>query len=173
MVVVLRHGIRDAEKNHIRRFLQEKGFRVREIIGEEETILGAVGQLTIDTREVEVLPGVDRVIPISKPYKFASREFKKEDTVVPVGNVKIGGQRIAVIAGPCAVESREQVLEAAHMVRESGGVVLRGGAYKPRTSPYSFQGLGEEGLRYLKEAGEANGLPVASEIVGTDQAELV
>lgn len=173
MVVVLRHGIREDEKNRIRQFLRDKGFRVREIVGEEETILGAVGQLTIDTREVEILPGVDRVIPISKPYKFASREFKKEDTVVPVGNVKIGGQRIAVIAGPCSVESREQVLEAAHMVRESGAVVLRGGAYKPRTSPYSFQGLGEEGLRYLKEAGEANGLPVASEIVGTDYADLM
>ncbi len=173
MIVVLRHGIREDEKNSIRQFLHDKGFRVREIVGEEETIIGAVGQLTIDTREVEILPGVDRVIPISKPYKFASREFKKEDTVVPVGNVKIGGQRIAVIAGPCAVESREQVLEAAHMVRESGAVVLRGGAYKPRTSPYSFQGLGEEGLRYLKEAGEANGLPVASEIVGTDHADLM
>lgn len=173
MVIVLSKGIKEEEKRHIRDFLSKRGFKIREIVGEEETILGAVGLVQIDTREVELLPGVQRVIPISSPYKLASRELQKEDTVISVGNVKIGGLRIAVIAGPCAVESREQILEAARIVRESGGVMLRGGAFKPRTSPYAFQGLGEEGLQYLKEAGEKEGLPVVSEIVGSEFAELM
>jgi 3-deoxy-7-phosphoheptulonate synthase len=173
MVIVLRRDIRDHEKRDIRKFLEDRGLKVREIIGAEETILGAVGQLRLDPREVELLPGVARVIPISKPYKLASREFKKQDTIVPVGPVKIGGPRIVVVAGPCSVESREQIFETARLVRDSGAVMLRGGAYKPRTSPYAFQGLGEEGLRYLKEAGEAVGMPVVTEIVATDHAALL
>lgn len=173
MIIVLKHGVGDNEKQKIRGFLQQRGFQVREIVGEEETIIGAVGIVPLDTREVEIIPGVDRVIPITKPYKFASREFKKDDTVVPVGPVKIGGLRIAVIAGPCAVESREQILESAQIARESGAVMLRGGAFKPRTSPYSFQGLGRDGLELLKEAGEAEGLPVVSEIVGTDYVDMM
>jgi 3-deoxy-7-phosphoheptulonate synthase len=172
MIVVLEHNIKPADKKHIVSFLEDKGFQIREIRGEEETILGAVGIIPIDLRQVEILPGVARVIPITKPYKLASREFKKEDTSIPVGPVKIGGSRIAVIAGPCAVESRQQILEVAALVRESGAVILRGGAYKPRTSPYAFQGLGEEGLKYLKEAGEANGMPVISEIVTPLHAEM-
>ena len=173
MIIVLSKKITREEKEHIRDFLAKKGFKVREIVGEEETILGAVGLVQIDIREVVLLPGVQRVIPISKPYKLASRELKKEDTIISVGDVRIGGLRIAVIAGPCAVESKEQIDEAARIVRESGGVMLRGGAYKPRTSPYAFQGLGEEGLAYLKDAGEREGLGVASEIVATDHADLM
>tara|TARA_B100000614_G_scaffold186845_1_gene167924 strand:+ start:501 stop:2438 length:1938 start_codon:yes stop_codon:yes gene_type:complete len=165
MVVVLEQGIREQDKNALRSFLEGRGFKVREVIGESETIFGAVGSAQIDLREVEMRPGVAKVVPISKPYKLASREFKREDSVFPVGPVKVGGNRLVVIAGPCAVESREQILETAEIVASSGGVMLRGGAYKPRTSPYSFQGLGEEGLRYLKEAGEAFGMPVVSEIV--------
>ena len=172
MIVVLEHNLKPADKKHIVSFLEDKGFQIREIQGEEETILGAVGIVPIDLRQVELLPGVARVIPITKPYKLASREFKKEDTSIPVGPVKIGGSRIAVIAGPCSVESRQQILEVASLVRESGAVILRGGAYKPRTSPYAFQGLGEEGLKYLKEAGEANGMPVISEIVTPEHASM-
>ena len=172
MIVVLEHNIKTRDKRHIVSFLEQKGFRIREIQGEEETILGAVGIIPIDLREVELLPGVARVIPITKPYKLASREFKKEDTSIPVGPVKIGGSRIAVIAGPCAVESREQIMEIAALVRESGAVILRGGAYKPRTSPYAFQGLGEEGLKYLKDAGQRNGMPVISEIVTPEHVEM-
>ncbi len=172
MIVVLEHNIKTRNKKHIVSFLEQKGFRIREIQGEEETILGAVGIIPIDPREVELLPGVARVIPITKPYKLASREFKKEDTSIPVGPVKIGGSRIAVIAGPCAVESREQIMEIAALVRESGAVILRGGAYKPRSSPYAFQGLGEEGLKHLKDAGERNGMPVISEIVTPEHAEM-
>ncbi len=173
MVIVLKHNIKEEEKQHLRDFLESRGFRVREIVGEEETIFGAIGLVTMDPREVEILPGVDRAIPITKPYKLASREFKKEDTVVTVGPVKIGGLRIVAIAGPCAVESRDQILTTAKLVRESGAVILRGGAFKPRTSPYAFQGLGEEGLKLLKEAGEREGMPVVSEIVGTDYVDMM
>ncbi|UCF97884.1 MAG: 3-deoxy-7-phosphoheptulonate synthase [Spirochaetaceae bacterium] len=172
MIVVLEHNIKPTDKSNIVHFLEDKGFRIREIQGEEETILGAVGIIPIDLREVELLPGVARVIPITKPYKLASREFKKEDTSIPVGSVKIGGSRVAVIAGPCSVESRQQIMEIAALVRESGAVILRGGAYKARTSPYAFQGLGEEGLKYLKEAGDANGMPVISEIVTPEHAGM-
>jgi len=172
MVIVLKRGIKIDEKLRLREFLEAKGLRVREIVGEEDTILGAVGLISFDIREVEIFPGVARVIPISKPYKLASREFKKENTIVSIGPIKIGGARIAVIAGPCAVESREHIMETAQAVRDSGAVILRGGAYKPRTSPYAFQGLGEEGLRYLKEAGEATGMPIVTELVSPEQADL-
>ncbi len=183
MVVVLERNIREQDKNRVREFLSSKGYTIREIVGEEETIFGAVGVVGIDTREVELLPGVARVIPITSPYKLASREFRKDDTVIPIGRegagghagppVRLGGLRIVVIAGPCAVESRAQSLECAALVRESGAVLYRGGAYKPRTSPYAFQGLGEEGLAYLKEAGEAYGMPVVSEIVSPEHVDLM
>jgi 3-deoxy-7-phosphoheptulonate synthase len=173
MVIVLDRGITADEKRHLKEFLNRHGLKVKEVVGEGETILGAVGQVKLDHREVEVLPGVVRVIPISKPYKLASRELQAEDTVVTVGPVKIGGKRLAVIAGPCSVESREQIMETARMVRESGAVILRGGAFKPRTSPYAFQGLGEEGLRYLKEAGEATGMPVVTEIMSPSLVDLM
>ncbi len=172
MIIVLDRAIRDDDKDRLRRFLTDKGFQVREIVGEEETIFGAVGLVGIDLREVEIQPGVVRVIPISKPYKLASRELKKNDTVIDLGPIKIGGPRIVVIAGPCAVESESQVMETAELVRNSGAVILRGGAFKPRTSPYAFQGLGEEGLRYLKAAGERFGMPVISEIVAPHQVDL-
>ena len=173
MVIVLKHSISAVDKENIKSFLKQKGFTVREIVGEEETILGAVGLVHIDRREVELLSGVEQVIPITKPYKLASREFKKNDSVVKVGPVKIGPLRLAVIAGPCAVESREQIMESARLVRESGGVLLRGGAFKPRTSPYAFQGMGEEGVRYLKEAGEKYGLPVVTEVVAVEHADML
>ncbi len=172
MIIVLKQGISPQEKQETRTFLEQHGYKVREIVGEEDTILGAVGRVQMDIREVELLPGVDRVIPISKPYKLASRELKKEDTIVSIGPVRIGSGRIAVITGPCAVENREQMMESAAYAYEAGAVMLRGGAFKPRTSPYSFQGLGEEGLKLLKEAGEAYGMPVATEIIGTDYVEM-
>jgi len=172
MIVVLEHAIKDTDKRNLVEFLNRRGFNIREIQGEEETILGAVGLVAIDPREVELLPGVARVIPITKPYKLASREFKKEDTCIAVGPIKIGGPRIVVMAGPCAVESRQQIREIAALVRESGAVVLRGGGFKPRTSPYSFQGLGEEGLRYLKEAAEEHGMVAVSEIVSPEHVDF-
>ena len=173
MIIILKQNIHLRDKEYLRSFLEDKGFKVREIIGEEETIFGAVGNISIDLRQVEILTGVSRVIPISKPYKLASRELKKENTIVNIGRVKIGGNRVAVIAGPCAVESKEQMFRAAQAVRESGAVMLRGGAFKPRTSPYSFQGMGEEGLKILKDAGDSVGLPVVSEIVGTEYVNMM
>lgn len=173
MVIVLSKDIKAAEKKHLKDFLTQKKFKLNEIVGEEETIIAAVGKLSMDPREVEIIPGVSRVIPISKPYKMASREFKPENTIVEIPNnrgqiIRVGGQRVVAIAGPCAVESRQQMLDAAAAVAASGAVMLRGGAYKPRTSPYSFQGLGEEGLKYLKEAGDKYGLPVVTEIVAAE-----
>ncbi len=173
MVIVLERSISNGDKERVRAYLASRGFQVREIVGEQETIFGAVGIVPVDAREVELLPGVARVIPITSPYKLASREFRREDSVIAVGPVRIGGPRIVVIAGPCAVESREQVLESAALVRESGAVLFRAGAFKPRTSPYAFQGLGEEGLRYLKEAGERYGMPVVSEIVSPEHADML
>ncbi len=168
MVIVLEKNIRDDDKQRIRTFLEKNSLRVNEIAGDEETIFGAVGRVGIDPREVEILPGVQRVIPISKPYKMASREFKRDNSVVSVRGVKIGGNRVSVIAGPCAVESLEQMMESAARVAESGAVMLRGGAYKPRTSPYAFQGMAEEGVKILREAGDAYGLPVVTEIVSSE-----
>jgi 3-deoxy-7-phosphoheptulonate synthase len=177
VIVVLERAIGEQDKSHIRDFLVSRGYTIKEIVGEEETIFGAVGVKGIDAREVELLPGVARVIPITSPYKLASREFRKADTVISIGGgevpVRIGGLRIVVIAGPCAVESRQQTFECAACVRESGAVLFRGGAWKPRTSPYTFQGLGEKALAYLKEAGDAYGMPVVSEIVSPEHVELM
>ena len=173
MIIILTRDVRPEQKLNITDFLTEKGFRVKEIIGEEETILGAVGSVSIDPRSVEILEGVKSVIPISKPYKLASRELSREDTVVTVGNVKIGGPRVAVMAGPCAVESEEQILESAEAVFEAGAVILRGGAFKPRTSPYAFQGHGEKGLKWLKAAGERFDMPIATEIVSPSHLDIM
>ncbi|MBQ9207275.1 MAG: 3-deoxy-7-phosphoheptulonate synthase [Treponema sp.] len=173
MVIVLKNGISEGEKSNIKNVLAARKFKINEVKGEESTVLAAVGKLAMDVREVEVLPGVEKVIPISKPYKMASREFKPENSIVEIPNnrgqiIRVGGSRLVAIAGPCAVESRQQMLDAAEAVAASGATMLRGGAYKPRTSPYSFQGLGEEGLKYLKEAGEKHGLPVVTEIVASE-----
>lgn len=173
MIIILKHQISDTNRDTIKSFLKSRGFKVKEIVGQEETVLGAVGISRIDIREVALLEGVAKVIPISKPYKLASRELKREDTIVQVGKVKVGGQRIVVIAGPCAIESRDQIMEIAKQVRDSGAVILRGGAFKPRTSPYAFQGLKEEGLKYLKEAGERYDMPVTSEIVNPRDVDMM
>ncbi|MGN0729238.1 3-deoxy-7-phosphoheptulonate synthase [Treponema sp.] len=170
MVIVLKKNSSEEQKEYICSFLKERNFKINEIVGEEDTVIAAVGKVSMDIRELELLPGVCNVIPISKPFKLASREFKKENTVIEIPNnrgqiIRIGGQRIVSIAGPCAVESREQIMETAAAVASSGAVMLRGGAYKPRSSPYSFQGLGEKGLEYLKEAGDKFGLPIVTEIV--------
>ena len=178
MVIVLEQDISENQKSNIKKILQSKNFKLNEIRGEESTILAAVGKMAMDPREVEVLAGVAKVIPISKPYKMASREFKPENTIVEVPNnrdqiIRVGGSRVVSIAGPCAVESRQQMLDAAEAVAKAGAVMLRGGAYKPRTSPYSFQGLGEEGLKYLKEAGDKFGLPVVTEVVAAEHLPVM
>ena len=173
MIIVLKQDITNKQKDDIKSLLKENGLIIREIKGKEDTVLGAVGVNRMDPRQIELMDGVASVVPISKPYKLASRELKKEDTIVSVGKVRIGGGRIAVMAGPCAVESRDQILRIAGKVREAGAVILRGGAYKPRTSPYSFQGLGEEGLRYLREAGDMFDMPVTTEVVSPRDVDVM
>ena len=142
--------------------------------GTERTIIGAIGDGRPVNRDLfTLLPGVDRVVPISRPYKLASREFSPENTTFKLDGAVIGGPGIVIIAGPCSVESRSQTLEIAHAVREAGATALRGGAYKPRTSPYSFQGLGEQGLEILAEAREATGLPIVTEVTAPELVPMV
>jgi 3-deoxy-7-phosphoheptulonate synthase len=170
MILVLSKGISPHDREMIRIYLQDRGFTIREQQLGNEAIIGATGKGVVDLRELGLLPGVERVAATSKPYELVSRETKPEDTIVTVGPVKIGGSRISIIAGPCAVESKAQIMETAARVRDSGAVMLRGGAYKPRTSPYAFQGLGMKGLEYMKAAGEAYGMPIVTEVVSPELA---
>jgi 3-deoxy-7-phosphoheptulonate synthase len=154
--------------------VEAKGYTVHLSQGEERTIIGVVGDdRPIDRNQFEALDGVEKTVPILRPFKLASRDFRAQDTVVALNGVKIGGNKIALMAGPCAVESRSQLIETAQAVKEAGATVLRGGAYKPRSSPYSFQGMGEEGLQILAEAREATGLPVVTEVMSPEQVPLV
>jgi 3-deoxy-7-phosphoheptulonate synthase len=154
--------------------IEALGFKPHIIPGEQRTAIGVTGNnAPIDPAEFEDLPGVADAIRVSKAYKLVSRETKREDTVVKVNGVPVGGDRIVLCGGPCAVESRDQILESAQAVKSGGGELLRGGAYKPRTSPYSFQGLGEEGLRYLAEARDRTGLGIVTEAVDVESFDLV
>ena len=173
MVVVLDRGISAHHKRAVREFLSEHRYQIRELLQDGEPIIGAVGGDPLDQRQIEGLPGVAQVVPLNQPYKLASREFKGTETEIAVGPIKIGGGRLAVVAGPCAVESREQIFEVAAQLRESGAVALRGGAFKPRTSPYSFQGLGKPGVELLKEAGEHYGMPIFSEVVAAEYLPML
>jgi 3-deoxy-7-phosphoheptulonate synthase len=150
------------------------GFDVHRSTGVRHTLLGAVGAKTdIDLGMLEVMDGVAEVIRISAPYKLASRAWRPQGTVVHVGKVPVGGERVAIMAGPCSVENHDQIHRIAELVAAAGAQVIRGGAFKPRSSPYSFQGLGEEGLRLLREAADRNGLLVVSEVMDTSQVDLV
>ncbi len=156
--------------------IEELGYQAHLIEGVERTVIGAVGDERTKATLLEAMEsmhGVESVMPILKPYKLASREMKPEDTVINVNGVQIGGGAFCVMAGPCSVESREQIIESARVVKEGGGQMLRGGAYKPRTSPYSFQGMEEEGLKLLREAREASGLPVVTEVMTPEQVKIV
>lgn len=154
--------------------VEEAGCRVNTIVGEERTVIGVIGDGTaLDRHQIGRMKGVERVVPISKPYKAASREFHPDDTVFDVGGVTIGGSDVVIMAGPCSVEGRTELIELAHACKEAGAHMLRGGAYKPRSSPYSFQGLGEEGLRYLAEAREVTGMPVITEVMDPALVPLV
>lgn len=174
MVIVMASRKKEDIENVVRK-VEELGYRAHLIEGVERTVIAAIG----DEREkyrlqtLESLPHVERVFPILKSFKLAGRESHEEDTVIEVGPHTIGANQFVVMAGPCSVESREQILESAHIVKEAGAHILRGGAYKPRTSPYSFQGLQEEGLKFLKEASEATGLPFITEVMTPEQVPLV
>ena len=154
--------------------IQSLGFRPHVMPGAERTAIGITGNHgPVPAAEFEDLPGVAEAIPVSKPYKLVSREVKPDDTVVRIHGVDVGGQELALIAGPCSVESREQILASARAVKAAGAQLLRGGAYKPRTSPYAFQGLGEEGLKYLAEARAETGLGVVTEAIDVETFDLV
>jgi 3-deoxy-7-phosphoheptulonate synthase len=174
MVVVMEPNVSEDKIKNVISHLKDLGFDIHRSDGVTHTILGAIGDKTgIDLRQLEVLDGVHEVVRISEPYKLASRTFKKENTVIRVKNVAIGGEEVVVAAGPCAVESREQIMTIAGAVSASGAKMLRGGAFKPRTSPYSFQGLGVEGLKLLREAADRFGLLAITEVLDVNHIAVV
>lgn len=175
MIIVLRPDASEEQINHIVEKVQKLGLKPHLSRGTERTIIGVIGpEDVLRVTPLEVFPGVEKVIPVLAPYKLVSREFRPEDSVIELGKgVKIGGKKIVVMAGPCAVEDIETLREIATQIKKAGATVLRGGAFKPRTSPYSFQGLGEEGLKYLNEVGNSFGLATVSEVMDPRDVELV
>lgn len=175
MIIVMKKGAEQKEIDDVTRWIESVGYRAHLSKGVERTIIGAVGDERgkVFLKSAEMMPGVEKVVPILQPYKLASRESREGDTIINVGNVAIGGPKFVVIAGPCAVETEEQLMESAYVVKKAGASMLRGGAFKPRTSPYSFQGLGEEGLKILARAREKTGLPVVTEVMSASDVELV
>jgi 3-deoxy-7-phosphoheptulonate synthase len=174
MIVVMKHGARQGQIDQVIDMIGQLGLRSHVIQGTELTVVAALGEKRDGAKQaLETMEGVEKVVPILAPYKMASTEVKQEPTVVGVLGLRVGGGHMGVIAGPCSVESREQILELAHFVREAGGTGLRGGAFKPRTSPYSFQGLKEKGLQLLADARAETGLAVVTEVMAKEQVELV
>jgi 3-deoxy-7-phosphoheptulonate synthase len=175
MIIVLKPNVTQAEIDHITEKLKEHGLSAHVSRGKERTIVGAIGDdRVLSNLPLSIFPGVEQVMPILSPYKLVSREFKKENTVIEFENgVKIGDKHIQVMAGPCAVESVDVLMHVAQAVKDAGVHILRGGAFKPRTSPYTFQGLGEEGLMYLAEAKRKTGLLIVTEVMDTTEVELV
>jgi 3-deoxy-7-phosphoheptulonate synthase len=174
MIVVMKPGASREQIQHMIQRVRDLGLAPHVIEGAGRTVIACVGDERFKVPEqLAVGAGVDKVIPILARYKIASREVKHEPTVIPLGQGSLGGQRIGLIAGPCAVESREMLLETAHAVKEAGAIALRGGAFKPRTDPYSFHGLAEKGLEFLAEAREATGLAVVTEVMAPEQVPLV
>ncbi|RPF43018.1 3-deoxy-D-arabinoheptulosonate-7-phosphate synthase [Thermodesulfitimonas autotrophica] len=175
MIIVMANNATEQEIEGVIRRIEDEGFKAHLSRGVEKTIIGVIGdERRLKEVALEVLPGVEEVIPILQPYKMASRSFRADRTVIDLGDgIVIGGERIHVMAGPCAVESREQLLTAAEKVKAAGATILRGGAFKPRTSPYSFQGLGEEGLKILAEAREKFGLKIVTEVMDIRTLPLV
>ncbi|HWQ77100.1 MAG TPA: 3-deoxy-7-phosphoheptulonate synthase [Syntrophomonas sp.] len=174
MILVMNIDSTMEEITTVNQRLEELGFQSQIIQGVKKIVIGAVGdpQASSALKELTQMPGVEKIIPIMKPFKLVSRQAQPEGSVIEVGEVKIGGRKLAVIAGPCAVENREQIMESAIAAKNAGACMLRGGAFKPRTSPYSFQGLEEEGLQLLQEASEATGLPVVTEVIDEHSLEL-
>lgn len=160
--------------NDVERKLTELGFITHPIFGEIKTVIGAIGDKRhLNTNVISVMPGVENIVPIMKPYKLAGRELKQSPTVVEVGDVKIGGDEVVIMAGPCAIETEENYVATAIKVKEAGARILRGGAFKPRTSPYAFQGLEEDGLKIMASGREATGLKLVTEVIDTRDVELV
>jgi len=174
MVVVMEERASEEQVQHVIAQLVEKGFDIHRSTGQLRSVLGAVGgNRSFDTRLIEVMDGVHEVLRITEPYKLASRTFKPERSAVSFDEFRVGGDEVIVMAGPCSVETEEQIAAAAAAVKKAGAKILRGGAFKPRSSPYSFQGLGEDGLRMMRAAADAEGLKVVSEVMDVSQIELV
>jgi 3-deoxy-7-phosphoheptulonate synthase len=174
MIIVLKKNVTEEEKANLINRIESLGLSVHLSEGKERTILGAIGDESIlHEKPINSMPGVETVMPILKPYKLVSREFQKEDSVINVGDIKIGGNKLQMIAGPCSVETEEGLIETAEAVAKTGTRLMRGGAFKPRTSPYSFQGLGEEGLKYLKEAKEKTGMLIVTELMDPRDLDVI
>ncbi|WP_258358866.1 3-deoxy-7-phosphoheptulonate synthase [Moorella sulfitireducens (nom. illeg.)] len=174
MIIVMKPGATREQIEAVSERLVELGFKTHPIYGQEKTVIGAIGdKKALSSEAIINLPGVEKIVPIMKPYKLVSRELKETPTLVRVGGVPVGGRGLVVMAGPCAVESEEQLLATAQAVKAAGAQILRGGAFKPRTSPYAFQGLEEEGLKMLSRVREEVGLPFVTEAVDTRDVSLV
>ncbi len=171
MIVVMKPGSGPQQVEHVVKLVHEMGLKDHVIVGTERTVVAVIGDDRFkDKSRLETVDGVDKVVPILAPYKMASSEVKKERSVIPIGKLgSVGGTKVGVIAGPCSVEDRGKLLEIAHAVKEAGAIALRGGAFKPRTSPYAFQGMGEEGLKILAEAREQTGLAIVTEVMSIEQ----
>lgn len=173
MIIKFKEGTSRNDIDSLRKFLENTGFQIHESVGQSITLFGVIGDTTkYDINSLYAFKQIDTVVRIQEPYKKVNRKFKPTDTIIDVCGVKIGGPNIVVIGGPCAVESEEQILTTAKLVKAAGASMLRAGAYKPRTSPYSFQGLGPEGLRLLQLAKEQTGLPIVSELMDVDDLPL-
>ena len=174
MIIIMQGSASLREKSAVITWVEDQGCKANIFEGVEHMVIGVIGDgRPLNQDQVRMMPGVERVVPVVKPFKVASREFKPTDTSFPIGDYQVGGDDFIIMAGPCSVESRSQILETAHAVKEAGAHVLRGGAFKPRSSPYSFQGLGEEGLQYLKEASEETGMPIVTEVMEPALVPLV
>ncbi|MBN2548573.1 MAG: 3-deoxy-7-phosphoheptulonate synthase [Anaerolineales bacterium] len=174
MMIIMRTDATAREITAVVERVEGMGLRAHISTGEERTVIGAIGDgRPVYKDQFMLMSGVDRVLPISRPYKLASREFRPQNSTFPLNGVQVGGAGVVLIAGPCSVENRSQLLETAHAVREAGAHALRGGVFKPRTSPYSFQGLGEEGLELLVEARQQTGLPIVTEVMREEQIALM
>ncbi len=172
MIIVMKSSATQDDVKKMKDHVEEIGMRTSVVVGEGQTIIGLIGDTTkIDPATIEVDPTVEKVMYVSEPYKLASRHFHPEDSIIDVSGVKVGGGNYAYIAGPCSVESEEQVIEIAKAAKAAGANMLRGGAFKPRTSPYAFQGMGSEGLDILMKAREVTGLPIVSELMDVDHIE--
>ena len=175
MIISMRPHATRAEIDHVRERIEEFGYKVHSIEGEERVVIGVVGvgDVTACLESLEATPGVERAVRISAPYKFVSREFKPEHTVLRINGIDVGGDEFIVTAGPCSVESEKQIMETAEGVAAAGAHMLRGGAFKPRTSPYDFQGMELEGLKLLRRAKEATGLAVVTEVMSDRDVGMV
>ncbi|HHH76240.1 MAG TPA: 3-deoxy-7-phosphoheptulonate synthase, partial [Phycisphaerae bacterium] len=176
MIVVMKPGASKDQVQHVVDLVRDFGLKENVIFGTDRTVIACIGdKRMVDKGAIESAPQVDRIVPILSPYKMASTEVKRERTIIEIGPEKfpLGGNKVGIIAGPCSVEDRDQLLRTAELVKQAGCIGLRGGAYKPRTSPYSFQGMGEEGLKILAAARDATGLAVVTEVIGVQQVDIV